>query len=77
MDKILRALREIHPEHDYLNSEDFIEDSLLDSFDVVILVKKLEEGYGINIDGADVIPENFRNVKTIHSLIERSADGQL
>ena len=75
MDKIIEALREIHPEHDYSASRDFIKDALLDSFDVVVLVQKLEKNFGISIDGADIIPENFMNIEALKAMIARYADG--
>lgn len=74
MDRIIETLREIHPEHDYTASSDFIKDALLDSFDVVVLVQKLERSFGISIDGADVTPENFMNIEALKALIERYID---
>ena len=72
MEKIYEMLEEIKPEHDFKDSEDFIEDGLLDSFDVISLVDMLEEEFGIIIDGLDIIPENFANVDLIIQLIEKS-----
>jgi len=69
MSEILSILNNIHPEYDYSVSQDFIADGLLDSFDVVILVSALEEKFGINIDGSDVTPENFRNIATLENLL--------
>ena len=43
----------------------------LDSFDLTMLVSALEERLGVGIDGADIVPENFRNVKAITALMER------
>ena len=54
MDKIIELLKEIRPEFDFENSEDFIEDGYLDSFDVVSLVELLESTFGIVIDGLDI-----------------------
>ena len=72
MDVILEMLNEIRPEFDFKNSEDFIKDGLLDSFDIVSLVSMLEETYNIKIDGLDIVPENFSNIKGIAGLVEKS-----
>lgn len=69
MDKIYRILEEIRPEFDFKDSEDFIEDGYLDSFDIVAVVSELESCFGIIIDGLDVIPENFVSVKTICDVV--------
>lgn len=72
MDKIIELLKEIRPEFDFENSEDFIEDGYLDSFDVVSLVELLESTFGIVIDGLDILPENFQNVKAIADIVAKN-----
>lgn len=69
MDKIISILSEIRPEFDFTQSQDFINDGLLDSFDIVALVTELDEKFSISIDGVDIVPENFKNVETIKSLL--------
>lgn len=72
MDKIYKMLVEIKPEHNFETSSDFIEDGLLDSFDIISLISMLEESFGIIIDGLDIVPENFSNVSAIESLVVKS-----
>lgn len=72
MEKIFDILKEIRPEFDFHDSENYIEDGMLDSFDLVTLVTALEENYSIKIDGLDIVPENFVNVNTISDLIKKS-----
>lgn len=72
MEKILELLNEIRPEFDFESSNNFIEDGYLDSFDVVSLVEMIESTFGIVIDGLDVLPENFQNVKSIVEVIMKN-----
>lgn len=74
-EKILEMLGELHPENDYQNSEDFIMDDLLDSFDIVLLCNMSEEEFGIKIDGLDIVPENFNSVEAIVRLVNKSGVG--
>jgi acyl carrier protein len=67
----LEILTEIRPEFDFTGSEDFIEEGLLDSFDVVTLVSDIEKNYDISIEGVDILPENFRNAAAIKTLLQR------
>lgn len=69
-EKIIEILTELRPEFDF-NEEgvNFIEEGMLDSFDVVNLVDELDSIYGISIDGVDIIPENFISVEAIESLL--------
>ena len=71
MNQILEILQEIRPDVDYQSSTDFIDDNLLDSFDVMALVAELEEKYDIQISLNEVIPENFLNIETIANLVHR------
>ena len=69
MNDILELLKEIRPESDFAQSEDFLNDGLLDSFDVVTLVAALDSKYNISIEGIEIIPENFSNVEQISALL--------
>lgn len=71
-DKVLIILQEVRPEFDFGDSDDFITEGMLDSFDVVQLVNGLDETFGISIDGTDILPENFCSVKKIISLLNKN-----
>ncbi len=67
--KIVDFLTEIRPEFDFEASSNFIEEGMLDSFDIVSLVASLDEEFGISIDGTEILPENFSNVDSIFQLL--------
>jgi acyl carrier protein len=71
MNELMEILKNIRPEGDFANSQDFIVDGLLDSFDVVSLVSALDKKYGISIQGTDIVPENFQNAGTIGALLQK------
>lgn len=71
-DKIVEILTELRPEFDFTENVDFIEEGMLDSFDIVSLVDELEENFGIKIAGIDVIPNNFSTVDNIIALLKKS-----
>lgn len=72
MNEILSILKDLHEEYEYESSEDFVEDGYLDSFDMISLVSALDEKFGISIDGLDILPENFCNVKAIAETVRRN-----
>ncbi len=74
-EKVLSILKEIRPEFDFEESDNFVEDGYLDSFDIVTLVSELETAYDVVIDGLDVLPENFETVQDICNLVDKSANG--
>lgn len=71
-DKIIKILTEIRPEFDFNEDTNFIEQGMLDSFDVVSLVTSLDEEFGISIDGVDIIPDNFSTVEGIELLLKKN-----
>ena len=70
-EKILEILQDIRPEVDFNDSEDFIEDGYLDSFDMVALVSNLDKTFCISILGEDIIPENFANIEAIENIVKK------
>lgn len=69
---IIGILTDLRPEFDFTQSSDFIEDGLLDSFDVVALVSELDSRFGISIDGMDILPENFASIESIEQLLKKN-----
>jgi acyl carrier protein len=74
MDELFEILHKIRPECDFKSSNDFINDRLLDSFDVANLIAALDETYDISIDGEDIIPENIHNIEKITALLQKYRD---
>ena len=70
--EIIKILTELRPEFDFNQNVDFIEEGMLDSFDVVALVTTLDETFGISIDGIDILPENFASVEKIEILLKKN-----
>lgn len=70
-DEIINILTEIRPEFDFGKDLNFIEQGMLDSFDIIMLVSKLDEKYGISINGLDIVPVNFASVDSIIKLLNK------
>lgn len=70
-DKIKEVLENIRPEFDFADSDNFLEDGLLDSFDLITLVSSLDETFGISIEGTEMTPENFQNIDSIEILVQK------
>ena len=68
-EKIIEILTEIRPEFDFEADINFIDEGMLDSFDIVSLVVALDDEFKISIDGMDIIPDNFSSVERIKALL--------
>lgn len=70
MRKLTDILAEIRPEYNFAESDNFFEDSYIDSFDLISLVSALDEEFKIKIKGTDIVPENFCNLEEIKRLVK-------
>lgn len=71
MKKLLRILEENCPGIDVLGSDRLIDDEILTSLDVVVLVGELNDAFGVSITVDDLVPENFNSVQAMYDLICR------
>ena len=71
-DKIVEILTDLRPEFDFSENVNFIEEGMLDSFDMVSRVDKLESQFNIKINGIDVIADNFSSLDKIEALLKKS-----
>ncbi len=70
MEKLEEILRELRPDID-LEGKAFVDDGVLDSFEIVTLVGEIVDAFGVEIAVEDIIPENFNSVDAIMELINR------
>jgi acyl carrier protein len=69
-EKIIKILSELRPEFDFTQEDvNFIEEGMLDSFDLVSLVDELDQEFGISIDGMDIISDNFSSIDAIANVL--------
>ncbi len=74
MEDLIKILSEIKPGVDFEEEENLMEDEILDSFDIVSLVAKIDEEFDVEITPKDLVPENFKSAKTIYDLITKLQD---
>lgn len=71
MEKLLDILMEIDDSIDWKAQKALVNDRLLDSFAVISLIAELEEQFDIEIEAAEIIPENLNSVEAIWKMIQR------
>lgn len=68
-EKLMGILQEVKPGVDFENCGLLIDDRILDSYDVVFLVGRLNEEFGVDITVEHLVPQNFNTVDAILALI--------
>ena len=68
--KITSMIEDIQPYVEFDNETKLLDEEVLDSMSVLLLVQELEEEFEITIDIEEVKGENFENVPTIVNLVQ-------
>lgn len=74
-EKIYDILNEIRPGVDFRTKEDFFDDGFRDSMEFIGFMTRLNEEFDIEIDGMDIVPENFANIDAIVVLLAKYGVG--
>lgn len=70
MDEVMKILEGVRPDVDFKSAERLIDDAVLDSFDIIAIVGELDDAFDIEIDVADLEPENFNTAQAIWDLVQ-------
>ena len=69
-EKLLNILAEACPEVDFVNETALIDDGLLESLDIVMIVTEIMQEFGVELTVDDLLPENFNSVDALLALLE-------
>ena len=69
-EQVLKILKGVRKDVDFEKETRLIDDSILDSFDIITIVSDLNDEFDIDITADELEPENFNTLDAIVSLIE-------
>ena len=70
METLLEILHELHPETDFVREQHLIDDGILVSFDIVMLITRIEEAFDVVIPAKEIRPERFNSAQALYALIQ-------
>lgn len=71
MEELLEILQDIDDSVDYETETALIDDHILDSFGIITLISEIEEKFDIEVDAAEMTPENFNSAEAMWEMIQR------
>lgn len=71
MEELLELLSSLKPGTDFKNSQNMVEEGLIDSFDMINIVANINMKFDIDFPVSEIVPENFVTVETLYKTIER------
>lgn len=72
-DIILKILQELCPYEDITADTELLEEGMLDSMGIMLLIERLEKELSVSIPLEALEPEDFSDISTIAEMIERVA----
>ena len=70
-EKLLALLEDVRPDVDFEKEKLLIDDSILDSFDIITIVQEMNEAFDIDIDVDMLEPYNFNTIEAMLELIQK------
>ena len=74
MDEIIEILSDVVPDVDFENCTTLIDDSILESLDIVSIIAELSDAYDITIPAREIVAENFNSAATMLDMVNRLLD---
>lgn len=71
MEELIRILEEVRPDLDFSAEKSLIDGGVLDSFDIITIVGELNDAFDIEINVADLLPENFNSAEAMWELVTK------
>ncbi len=68
--KLTKIFQNIRSDADISKSKDILNDFMIDSFDLVMLVEEIENTFNIKFDITDIKRDNFKTKELIENLIK-------
>ena len=69
-EQVLKILNAVRQDVDFEKETALIDDSILDSFDIISIVSDLNDEFDIDITADELEPENFNTLDAIVALVK-------
>lgn len=70
MEDLMEILRELRPDVDFDTETALVDDGILGSFDITSLVNEIMDVFDVEMDMADLEPENFNSAEAMWEYIQ-------
>ena len=71
---LLEVLNELHPDVDFETEDELVERKIIDSFDIVTIIARIDEEFDVAIPADKIVPENFNSMEALARLVSELMD---
>ena len=75
MEELIRILNDMDDSIDWENTDNLIDDRIMDSFMVISLISELTDQFDIDIEASEIVPENLNSVEAMWKMITRRQEN--
>ncbi|MBR1470132.1 MAG: acyl carrier protein [Lachnospiraceae bacterium] len=74
MEVLQEVLEELHPDVDFEKEDELVDRKIIDSFDIVTIIARIDEEFDVAIPADKIVPENFNSMEALAKLVSELLD---
>ena len=71
---LLEVLSELHPDVNFETEDELVERKIIDSFDIVTIIARIDDEYDVAIPADKIVPEHFNSMEALAKLVSELLD---
>ncbi|MBR3736464.1 MAG: acyl carrier protein [Lachnospiraceae bacterium] len=71
---LLEVLNELHPDVNFETEDELVERKIIDSFDIVTIIARIDEEFDVAIPADKIVPEHFNSMEALAQLVSELLD---
>ena len=71
---LLEVLSELHPDVNFETEDELVERKIIDSFDIVTIIARIDEEFDVAIPADKIVPEHFNSMEALAQLVNELLD---
>ncbi|MBR3105187.1 MAG: acyl carrier protein [Lachnospiraceae bacterium] len=71
---LLEVLGELHPDVNFETEDELVERKIIDSFDIVTIIARIDEEFDVAIPADKIVPEHFNSMEALAQLVSELLD---
>ena len=71
---LLEVLGELHPDVNFETEDELVERKIIDSFDIVTIIARIDEEFDVAIPADKIVPEHFNSMEALAQLVSKLLD---
>ena len=74
LEVLQEVLEELHPDVDFEKEDELVDRKIIDSFDIVTIIARIDEEFDVAIPADKIVPENFNSMEALAKLVSELLD---